>query len=153
MVLAAVRPDSWNWALFLHIAGAMALVASLIMALYAIQIARTRGDQPAAQFAFRVLWRFTLPSYLVMRIGAQIIASKEKVEDSDDAWVGIGFITSDLGLLLLIIGLVLAGLMARRAKAGTSVAGAGQLRAAGIIAGILIAAYIVAIWAMTTKPV
>jgi hypothetical protein len=153
MALAAVRPDAWNWALFLHIAGAMALVASLIMALYAIQIARTRGDQPAAQFAFRVLWRFTLPSYLVMRIGAQIIASKEKVEDSDDAWVGIGFITSDLGLLLLIIGLVLAGLMARRAKAGTSVAGAGQLRAAGIIAGILIAAYIVAIWAMTTKPV
>lgn len=151
-VLAAVRPGSWNWALFLHVGGAMALVASLILALFAIRVARTRGDQPAAEFAFRALLRFTLPSYLVMRVGAQIIAGKEKVENSDDAWVGIGFITSDLGLLLLIIGLVMTGLMARRAKSGTSVAGAGQLRAAGIIAGILIAAYVVAIWAMTTKP-
>ena len=151
-LLAAVRPGSWNWALFIHVGGAMALVSSLVLALYAIRIARTRGDQPAALFAYRVLWRFTLPSYLVMRIGAQIIASKEKVEDSDDLWVGLGFITSDLGLLLLIAGLVLTGLMARRTKSGSSVAGAGQLRAAGIIAGILVAAYLVAIWAMTTKP-
>jgi hypothetical protein len=151
-LLAVVRPGAWNWALFLHVGGAMALVASLLMALYAIRIARTRGDQPAAQFAYRILWRFTLPSYIVMRVGAQIIANKEKVEDSDDAWVGIGFLTSDAGLLLLIIGLVLTGLMARRAKSGTSVAGAGQLRAAGILAGLLVAAYLVAIWAMTTKP-
>jgi hypothetical protein len=152
-MLAVVRPDSWNFPLFFHVAGAMALVASLILALYAIRIARTRGDQPAAQFAFRVLLRFTLPSYLVMRIGAQIIASKEKVENSDAAWVGIGFITSDLGALLLIVGLVLTGLMSRRAKNGTSVARAGQLGVAAAIAGLLILAYIVAIWAMTTKPV
>jgi cytochrome b561 len=152
MTLAAVRPGSWNWALFLHVGGAMALVASLILALFAIKIARERGDQPAAQFAFRVLLRFTLPAYLVMRVGAEIIASKEKLEDSNATWLGIGFITSDLGLLLLLIGLVLTGLMARRSKAGTSVAGAVQLRVAGSIAGLLLVAYIVAIWAMTTKP-
>jgi cytochrome b561 len=152
MQLAAVRPGSWNFPLFLHIGGAMALVASLVVALYAIRIARERGDQPAAQFAFRTLWRFTLPAYIVMRVGAQWIASKEKLEDSKDAWIGIGFGTSDLGLLLLIIGLVLTGLMARRAKQGTSVAGTVQLRAAGIIAGLLVLAYLVTIWAMTTKP-
>jgi hypothetical protein len=151
-MLAVVRPDSWNFPLFLHVAGAMALVASLVVALWAIRIARERGDQPAAQFAFRTLWRFTLPAYIVMRVGAQWIAGKEKLEDSDDAWIGIGFLTSDAGLLLLIIGLVLTGLMARRAKQGTSVAGAGQLRAAGILAGILVLAYLVTIWAMTTKP-
>jgi ribose/xylose/arabinose/galactoside ABC-type transport system permease subunit len=151
-VLAVVRPDAWNFPLFLHIGGAMALVASLVVALYAIRVGRIRGDQPAAQFAFRVLWRFTLPAYIVMRVGAQWIASKEKLENSDASWLGIGFTVSDVGLLLLIIGLVLTGLMARRAKAGTSVAGAGQLRAAGILAGILVAAYLVAIWAMTTKP-
>jgi hypothetical protein len=48
--------------------------------------------------------------------------------------------------------MVLTGLMARRATRGSSVAGAGQLRAAGIVTGILVAAYIVTIWAMTTKP-
>jgi cytochrome b561 len=152
MVLAIIRPGSWNFPLFLHIAGAMLLVASLVIALYSIRIARERGDQPAAQFAYRVLWRFTLPSFIVMRVGAQWIVSKEKLEDSNDAWIGIGFTTSDLGLLLLIIGIVLTGLVARRAKQGTSVAGAGQLRAAGILAGLLVLAYIVTIWAMTTKP-
>jgi cytochrome b561 len=152
MVLAIVRPDSWNFPLFLHVGGAMALVASLVVALYAIRIARQRGDQPAAQFAFRTLWRFTLPAFIVMRVGAEWIVSKENLEDSNDAWIGIGFTTSDLGLLLLIIGLVLTGLIARRAKQGTSVAGAGQLRAAGILAGLLVLAYIVTIWAMTTKP-
>ena len=153
MALAVVRPDAWNFPLFLHVGGAMALVSSLVVALYAIRIARQRGDQPAAQFAFRVLWRFTLPAFIVMRVGAQWIASKEKLENSNDAWIGIGFSTSDIGLLLLIIGLVLTGLIARRAKQGTSVAGAGQLRAAGILAGLLILAYLVTIWAMTTKPV
>jgi hypothetical protein len=153
MELAIVRPDAWNFPLFLHVGGAMALVSSLVVALYAIRIARQRGDQPAAQFAFRVLWRFTLPAFIVMRVGAAWIVSKEKLEDSNDAWIGIGFTTSDIGLLLLIIGLVLTGLIARRAKQGTSVAGAGQLRAAGVLAGLLILAYLVTIWAMTTKPV
>jgi hypothetical protein len=151
MLLAVVRPGSWNLPLYFHIAGAMALVASLILALYAVRIARTRGDQPAAEFAFRTLLRFTLPSYLVMRIAAQIVQNKEKVDDNA-TWLGIGFMVSDAGLLLLVIGLVLTGLAARKAKAGESVAGSGGLRAAGALAGILIAAYVVAIWAMTTKP-
>jgi cytochrome b561 len=152
MVLAAIRPSDWNFPLFLHVGGAMALVASLVVALYTIRIARERGDQPAALFAYRTLWRFTLPAYIVMRVGAQWIVSKEHLESSNDAWIGIGFTSSDLGLLLLLAGLVLTGLMARRAKQGTTVAGAGQLRAAGILAGILLVAYIVTIWAMTTKP-
>jgi hypothetical protein len=153
MLLAVIRPDAWNFPLFVHVGGAMALVASLVVALYAIRIARERGDQPAAQFAFRALWRFTLPAYIVMRVGAQWIASKEHLEDSNDAWIGIGFTVSDLGLLLLLVGILLTGLMARRAKQGGSVAAAGQLRAAGVLAGILVLAYLVAIWAMTTKPV
>jgi hypothetical protein len=152
-VFAVVRPDSWNSLLFIHVAGAMALVGSLILAGWSIRIARTRGDQPAAQFAYRVLWRAVLPSYLVMRVGAQLIASKENVEDSNDAWVGIGFTVSDLGLLLLIIGIVLTGLAARRAKQGKSVAGSTGLRVATILTGVLVVAYVVAIWAMTTKPV
>jgi cytochrome b561 len=99
-----------------------------------------------------VLWRFTLPAYIVMRVGAQWIASKEKLENSNDAWLGIGFGASDFGLLLLIIGLILTGLMARRARQGTSVAGSTQLAVAGAVAGLLVAAYLVAIWAKTTKP-
>jgi cellobiose-specific phosphotransferase system component IIC len=153
-MLAVVRPDSWNLPLFFHIAGATLLVASLVIALYSVQIARARGDQPAAQFLARVLLWITLPAYLVMRIFAQVTYSKEHLDKlkSDPSWVGIGFMVSDLGFVLLIAVLIMTGLVARRAKRGNSVAGSGQLRATGIITGILIAAYVVAIWAMTTKP-
>jgi hypothetical protein len=151
-MFAIVRPDSWNLPLFVHIAGAMALVATLIVASYSLRIARTRGDQPAAEFAFRVLWRAVLPAYIVMRVGAQWIQTKEKGIDENSTWLSIGFITSDLGGLLVIIGIVLTGLAARRAKAGASVAGATGLRVAAVFTGLLIAAYVVAVWAMTTKP-
>jgi hypothetical protein len=151
-LIAIVRPGSWNLPLFFHIFGAMLLVASLPVALYAIRIARTRGDQPAAQFAFRVLSRATLPAFLLMRVFAQIIDDKEHADKGDPTWIGIGFGVSDLGGLLLIVALVLTGLMARRAKKGTSVAGAPQLAIGAGIAGFLIVMYIVAIWAMTTKP-
>jgi branched-subunit amino acid ABC-type transport system permease component len=151
-MLAVVRPSDWNFPLFFHIAGAMLLVASLVVALYAVRIARERGDQPAAQFLARVLLWVTLPSYLVMRIFAQIIESKEKLDKANPSWLGVGFIVSDLGFVLLLAILIMTGLVARRTKKGVSVAGSGQLRATGIIMGILITAYVVAIWAMTTKP-
>lgn len=146
---AIIHEDIW---LYLHVMGAMALVASLVVAAYAIRIARTRGDQPAAQFAFRTLVRGTLPAYLVMRVGAQVVETERDV-DEEAAWIGIGYITTDLGLLLLIVGIVLTGLAARRAKRGESVAGAKQLSVARGLAIFLVAAYVVAIWAMTTKPV
>ena len=150
-MLALIRPDSWNLPLFLHVAGALALVATLILAGYSLRIARTRGDQPAAQFAYRVLWRAALPSYIVMRVGAGLIESKEDIS-GDPAWIGIGFIVSDMGFLFLLIGIVLTGLAAKRAKAGQSVAGSTGLRVATVLTGVLVAAYVVAIWAMTTKP-
>jgi hypothetical protein len=151
-VVAAIRPSNWDFALFIHIAGAMFLVASLIIAADSIRIARTKGDQPATQWAYRTMWRGVLPSYIVMRVGAEIIVSKEKLSDSDDAWIGIGFITSDLGLLLIIIATVIAGLAARKAKAGESVSGSKGLAVSGGLATFLVLVYVVTIWAMTTKP-
>ena len=151
-MLAVVRPDSWSLPLFFHVAGATLLVGSLVVAFYAVRIASQRGDQPAASFLARVLLLFTLPAYLVMRIGAQAIASKEHLENSKQSWIGVGFIVSDLGALLLIAILIITGLVARRAKRGDSVAGSGGLRATGVITGVLLAAYVVAIWAMTPKP-
>ena len=45
----------------------------------------------------------------------------------------------------------ITGLAARRSRE-TSIAGSGLLRAAVILTGLMIAANVVAIWAMTTKP-
>jgi uncharacterized membrane protein len=151
-VVAVVRPNSWNLPLYFHIAGAMLLVGSLVVALFALAIARRRGDQPATAFAARVLFLGTLPAFIVMRVFAQIMVSKEHLDNSNASWLGVGFSVSDGGFLFLIITLILVGLMARRAKRGQSVAGALPLRISGVLMGILLVALVVAVWAMTTKP-
>jgi quinol-cytochrome oxidoreductase complex cytochrome b subunit len=152
MSYAAVRPDSWNFPLFLHVLGATTLVGLLAVAV-AVLIAAARGgdDRTAAvRLAFRTLLIGAIPAYLVMRIGAEWIADKEHLTDSDASWIGIGYSVADGGLLILIILNVLAGLAYRRARRG------GQpvalLRWTTGLTLLLILAYGVALWAMATKP-
>jgi heme A synthase len=152
MSYAAVRPDSWNLPLFLHVLGAMTLVALLAVAVAVLIAAARAGDDrtAAVRLAFRTLLIGAIPAYLVMRIGAEWIADKEHVADSDASWIGIGRSVADGGLLILIILNVLAGLAYRRARRG------GQpvalLRWTTGLTLLLIVAYCVALWAMATKP-
>jgi hypothetical protein len=138
--------------LYIHIGGAMAFVASLVLATFALANAHRRGDQASIQFAFRVLVMAVLPSYVVMRVGAQLALSYEHLQDAKATWIDIGFIVSEPGLLLIIASVVITGLASRRAKAGTAVAGWGALRVATVLTSLLIAGCAVAVWAMTTKP-
>jgi hypothetical protein len=149
MLLAAIRPDSWNLPLLLHVAGAMLLVAVLVTVAALLLASRRDGGAPLARLGFRVLLWAGIPSFLMMRVGAEWVASEEDVSD-DSAWIGIGYITSDLGLLLFIVTAVLAGIGARRLTRG-----AGGERATSVAAWLTLlvfAGYLVAIWAMTTKP-
>ena len=81
---------------------------------------------------------------------AEWIASKENLEDSDASWIGIGYGASDLGLLLIIVATVASWLALRRARRDGG-SGRGATIAAVLVA-FLIALYVVAIWAMATKP-
>lgn len=146
-VLASVRPDDWNLPLFLHIAGAMTLVGGLVLALTGL-LASWRGGEVASavRLGYRALLLAVLPGWLVMRIAAEWTLSKESLENAKLTWVDIGFSTAEPGLLLIIIATVLAGLAARRGGAGTGV------RVAAVLVSILVVAYLVALWAMTTKP-
>jgi len=150
-VLATVRPSSWNPLLFIHIAGAMALVGLTVVAIFAVRNAAKAGDEPATRFAFRVLLWGVLPAWFVMRIGAQLIADKENYTP-EPSWLGFGYSTSEGGLFFLIIALVLTGLAARKAKRGIAVADSGSLRTAAVLTWVIVLADVVAIWAMTAKP-
>jgi hypothetical protein len=88
-----------------------------------------------------------LPAYILMRAGAEWIASEEDVPDDVD-WISIGYGTADGGLLLTLIAAVLAWRAARRGAVGPGGLGRGVL----VLALILILAYGVAIWAMAAKP-
>ena len=151
MSYAAVRPDDWNFPLLLHVLGAMVLVALLAAAAVVLVVALQGDDRaPALRFAFRTLLIGAIPAYLVMRVGAEWIASKEHLEDSDASWIGIGYSIGDGGLLLLIVMTVLAGLALRRARRGGEPRG--LVRWSTGLTLVLIAAYAVALWAMVAKP-
>jgi len=153
-LLASVRPDDWDLPLFLHVLGAMALVGSLVLVVLALVSAR-RGDSAAGlRLAYRSLLFGVIPSWILMRVGAQWIASKEGLDDLDEppAWVDIGFLTSEPTLLLLIAATVCAGMAARRAREGGGRAFGGLNTATLVLVTISLLAYVLAIWAMSTKP-
>jgi hypothetical protein len=141
-VLAAIRPDDWNIALFVHLLGAMLLVGALVLVLVALAGRDLR-------LGYRSLLLGVLPGWIVMRGGAQWIAEKEKIDDLDPvpSWVDIGYSVSDPMLVLIIIATVCAGLAARRQQRG------GALRGTALVMTvIMLVAAFVAIWAMSTKP-
>jgi hypothetical protein len=87
-----------------------------------------------------------------MRLGGEWIRSKEHYTgDNDPGWLGIGYLVADAGFIVLLVTILLAGLGLRglRKSGGT----ANTLgRVATPLATILLVAYLVVVWAMTTKP-
>jgi hypothetical protein len=150
-VLASVRPDSIDVALLVHVLGAMILVGGLVTAAAAALVGWRDGTGALSRLSAKTLLYAALPGYVVMRVGAQWVYAKEHLDDlpDDPTWVGIGLITADLGGLLLIIALVLAGIGLRRSRSG---GGQGLLKASSVIATLLVAVYVVAVWAMGAKP-
>jgi hypothetical protein len=149
-ILAVIRPDSWNWALLLHVAGAMILVGGLLTAGGASLAARRDSTGTLARFSYLTLATVAFPGLILMRVGAGWIYDKEGFTgDNEPAWLGIGFATADIGGLLLILALIAGGVGLARARRG---GGQGLLRASGIVALVLLAAYVVTVWAMGAKP-
>jgi hypothetical protein len=149
-VLAATRPDSWDLPLFLHVLGAMILVGGLLTG--ASSLALARGDVRYLRLGYFSLLAVALPGWLLMRIGAEWIASKEGWTAKGaptPTWLGIGFVLADAGGLILLVSLVAGGIGVRRLRAGK---GTGLLKATLVLSIALLAAYIVAVWAMAGKP-
>jgi hypothetical protein len=148
-VLALIRPDDWNFPLFVHVLGAMILVGGLLTG--ASMLAFARRDPRLLRFGYWTLLAVSVPGFVLMRIGAQWIYDKEGWEeaDNDPAWIGIGFVTADLGGLLFLISLVVGGIGVYRLRRG---GGSALLKVTMAVSLVLLAAYVVAAWAMTAKP-
>jgi len=147
-LLASIRPDSWNFPLFLHVLGAMVLVGAAttaVVAQLAPGVVPGDGDR-MRRFSFRTLLFAALPAYIVMRVGAEWMYSKEFGDTDDDpTWIGIGYITADLGALLLLIALITAGIASWKSKTRLG-------KAAGVITALALIGWIIAVWAMGAKP-
>jgi len=150
-VLATVRPDDWNFPLFVHVLGAMILVAGLVTGTAALALAR--GDEKLLRLGFWSLMLVSFPGWIVMRLGAQWIYSREGWDEVPDSlvpsWLNIGYLLADTGGLVLVITLIIGGIGVRRLDAGKS---SGLLKATLVLSVVLLAAYVVAVWAMAGKP-
>jgi hypothetical protein len=151
-VLAASRPMEWNFPLFVHVFGATILVGGLLTG--GSVLAYARGNERSLRLGYWTLLAVSLPGWVVMRIGAQWIYSKEGWDDlpegvDDPTWLGIGYVVADLGGLILLVSLIVGGVGMYRLRAGK---GSGLLKATMILSLLLLAAYVVAVWAMAGKP-
>lgn len=147
--VAAIRPDDWNLPLLLHVLGAMILVGATLTGASALAFAR--GDSRMLRLGYRSLLVVGLPSYALMWGAAHWIYSKEGLDESpvDSAWTAIGFVVAEGGAVLFMVSLILGGVGIRRLDSGT---GAGLLKATMWISTVLLAAFVVAVWAMAGKP-
>ena len=149
-ILAVVRPGSWNFPLFLHVLGAMILVGGLLAG--ASSLAFARGEARFLRLGYWSLLAVSLPGWILMRGGAEWIASREGWTQSgvpSPTWLSIGAVIADLGGLVLLVSLVVGGIGVNRLRAGK---GSGLLRTTLVLAILLLGAYVVAIWAMAGKP-
>ena len=151
--LGVIRPDGWNLPLFLHVLGAMLVFGGLALAVWLLIAARRDGAETTARRAFRALAYGVLPAYVVMRVTAQWIAEKEDVGDADLAWIDIGYMVGDGGLLFVILATIASGVAVRRTAPDGGPGGASRgVTVAAVLTGIVLAATVIAVWAMTTKP-
>jgi hypothetical protein len=148
-MLAAIRPDSFNLPLFLHVLGAtLTFGTTATVAILGFAGTRAGGERSLwlRGLAFKIGLYVLVPAFIVMRAAAQWILGKEYPGGHDEpGWVGVGFIVTEPGALLIIVMLILAFLSSRRPT----------FRAAAAVpwlATVYLVALGVAWFAMTGKP-
>lgn len=151
-VLAAIRPDDWNFPLLLHVLGAMLLVGGLTCAVTALWLGWSRDSATLSRLGFWSLFAVAFPSWWLMRIAAQWIASKEGFGDLDPTWIEIGYITAEPGGLLLLVSIILIGIGVRRIRGAAQPRPSLLVRIGTVLTTIVLAGYLIAVWAMSAKP-
>jgi hypothetical protein len=144
-LIALIRPDSWNFPLFVHVVGAIALFGGIATLLLLSVVARRipLHEAFARRLAFMTLLTVVWPSYVVMRGGAQWIYAKEDLHPDFPAWIAVGVTVGDGGIIVLLALTVLGWLARKRPWAGSFFAG---------LSALYLVALGVAWWAMTAKP-
>jgi len=117
-MIAFLRPDAWDFPLFLHVLGAVVLFGGTA-SLAIVSVAGLRIAEHAEllrRLAFRTTLLLVWPAFVLMRVGAQWIVTKEGLDRNSPGWVSAGFIVADGGAVLLLILTLLGWLALRRPR-------------------------------------
>ena len=152
-MLASLRQDTLDFPLLLHVLGAIVLFGG-VATVTVLSFASLRREPPLALVLRRLAFTTTLvvvwPGYVLMRVGAEWIRSKEYPNGDEPGWVGVGYVISDVGILVLVALAVFTWLARRGTRPERP-----RPRSAGIAAGLAILYLValgVAVFAMTAKP-
>jgi|SwirhisoilCB2_FD_contig_71_1428977_length_963_multi_2_in_0_out_0_2 hypothetical protein len=134
------------WPLFLHVLGAMTTIGAILTVVVLSYVSWSRPDAAFLRRATLTTLLTTIPFYILLRVFAEVMYSKEKdgFGGNDPTWVGIGYITSDAGFLVLLITIGLAFWWRRSEK---PVAG----RIVAVLSTVLLLMLTVAMLAMSGK--
>jgi len=142
-MLAILRPDSWNFPLFLHVLGAT-LVTGATAAAFILAVSSRQWPWMRLVLA-RTLLLATFPAWILMRLAGEWINSRENIPGSP-GWLGVGYIVGDGGLVLLVVAMILGAVGVRRPQRNWPVS------TVAVLTGVYFVALIVAMVAMTGKP-
>ena len=145
-MIAALRPDAWDFPLFLHVLGSVLLFGG-IASLVVVSVAGLRIPDHAALLRRLAFWTTLVvvwPAYIVMRVGAQWILSREGLDNGGPpGWVAVGLVVADGGIVVILVLTLLGWLALRRARLGPWFAG---------LSVVYLVALGVAWFAMSAKP-
>jgi hypothetical protein len=142
-MLAIIRPDSWDFPLFLHVLGATAVTgataAAFVTALYSQRWPWLK------RLLLRMMLLAVIPAWLLMRLPGQWEDSRSSIGDGE-GWLDVGYIVGDAGAVLLLVATILAWIGRRRLERRW------PGRAVAVITGAYCVALLVTMFAMTGKP-
>src|SRR5919198_5070961 len=100
---AAIRPDSWNWLLFFPLLFAFVLVGSVItvvlVSIAAQQSSRATHLPLLRAVAFWTNLAVVLPSFIGLRIFAELLADREYPNSAPD-WLDLSYPLTDGALVI-----------------------------------------------------
>ena len=145
MTVASLCGPYCDAPLFVHVLGATLLFGTVLTVATLAFAALRVTDQAAMlrRLAFTITLVGVWPAYILMRVGAQWVLTHEGLDKSTPHWVDVGYVVSDVGILLLLALTLLGWLALRRGRLTAWFAG---------LAVVYLVALGVAWFAMSGKP-
>lgn len=153
-MIAAVRPNDWNWLLLFHLLAAFMLVGGVITVVVT-SLAAGRGGRPGQvlllhAIAFRTNLVIVLPGFIGVHVFGDLLSNREYNGHEPD-WLSIAFGLTDIDLI--VGGVLLTALqfwVLRRVRRGQL--GGWPVRIATYLPTLVLAALIAVIVLMAGKP-
>jgi hypothetical protein len=142
-MVGLLRPDSWDFPLFLHVLGSIALVGA-VAATCTLAVSSQRWPW-LRRITLLTMLLVVIPAWLLMRVPGQWEDSRSTIGDGK-GWLDVGFIVGDAGVVFLIVASIVAWIGTRRPERRWP----GQ--AVALLAAIYLAALFVGMFAMSAKP-